>query len=68
MCAGPASQETAKPENRQGPLWDCYRRFTAQGYEIDTKSYSTCFRLQAKPDGDLQAALDSLPQGVQAVV
>jgi hypothetical protein len=61
--AGPASQETIAAEDRVGVLWDVYRKLRAGGWDLDTKFYSTCFRLASKAGQDAQAAVSDLPAG-----
>ena len=52
-------------EERKGPLWDFYRTLRSQGWELDTQSYSTCFRIKSKPNEDVASALSSLPVGAR---
>lgn len=41
---GPASQDAKDPGDREGPLWDLYRRAVAEGFEVDTNTYYTMLR------------------------
>lgn len=41
---GPASQDTKTPEDREGPLWDLYRKAVSEGFEVDTNTYYTMIR------------------------
>lgn len=43
-ATGPASQDTKAPEDREGPLWDLYRKAVAEGFEVDTNTYYTMIR------------------------
>lgn len=41
---GPASQDAKKPEDREGPLWELYRKAVSEGFEVDTNTYYTMLR------------------------
>lgn len=43
-ATGPASQDAKGPEDREGPLWDLYRKAVAEGFEVDTNTYYTMIR------------------------
>lgn len=43
-ATGPASQDVKAPEDREGPLWDLYRKAVAEGFEVDTNTYYTMIR------------------------
>lgn len=43
-ATGPASQDAKAPEDREGPLWDLYRKAVAEGFEVDTNTYYTMIR------------------------
>jgi hypothetical protein len=43
--AGPSAQDdSVEPLQRQGPLWDLYRRLSQQHWKLDARSYGTSFR------------------------
>ena len=70
-AAGPAAQDKLKPEAREGVLWDFYRRLAAEGWKLDTTSYTTMFRLKtkgAKTEADLQRVLREVPDGIKCSV
>lgn len=43
-ATGSASQDAKAPEDREGPLWDLYRKAVAEGFEVDTNTYYTMIR------------------------
>lgn len=43
-ATGPASQDAKAPEDREGSLWDLYRKAVAEGFEVDTNTYYTMIR------------------------
>lgn len=43
-ATGPASQDAKEPGDREGPLWDLYRKAVAEGFEVDTNTYYTMIR------------------------
>mmetsp|Transcript_32699 Transcript_32699/g.92759 ORF Transcript_32699/g.92759 Transcript_32699/m.92759 type:complete len:311 (-) Transcript_32699:136-1068(-) len=47
-AAGPSDQDTVPPEDRKGPLWDIYRLLQKDGWQCDTNSYVTSFRIKIK--------------------
>lgn len=52
-ATGPASQDAKEPEDREGPLWDLYRKAVAEGFEVDTNTYYTMIRYAPSVlDGD----------------
>lgn len=46
-ATGPASQDAKAPEDREGPLWDLYRKAVSEGFEVDTNTYYTMIRYGA---------------------
>eukprot|EP00903_Cladosiphon_okamuranus_P015018 g13896.t1 len=50
-ATGPASQDAKAPEDREGPLWDLYRKAVAEGFEVDTNTYYTMIRIKVKTGG-----------------
>lgn len=46
-ATGSASQDAKAPEDREGPLWDLYRRAVLEGFEVDTNTYYTMLRYVA---------------------
>ncbi|KAK9838542.1 hypothetical protein WJX81_006152 [Elliptochloris bilobata] len=64
---GATSHDSLPAAERKGLLWDTMRALMAQGWEPDTFSYSTAFRLrlqEGKTEEDLTEALASLPAGL----
>ncbi len=48
--AGPGSQDDkVEPLQRQGPLWDLYRKLHQQRWKLDARSYGTAFRWAPMP-------------------
>ncbi|CAM9618146.1 unnamed protein product [Scytosiphon promiscuus] len=47
-ATGPASQDAKAPEDREGPLWDLYRKAVSEGFEVDTNTYYTMIRIKVK--------------------
>ncbi|CAM9816863.1 unnamed protein product [Hapterophycus canaliculatus] len=47
-ATGPASQDTKAPGDREGPLWDLYRKAVSEGFEVDTNTYYTMIRIKVK--------------------
>lgn len=43
-ATGQASQDAKAPEDREGPLWDLYRKAVSEGFEVDTNTYYTMIR------------------------
>lgn len=41
---GPASQDAKDPVDREGPLWELYRKAVSEGFEVDTNTYYTMLR------------------------
>lgn len=46
--AGPPEQVGVAPEDRQGLLWDTYRKLAQDGFRLDAAGYSTAFRVKLK--------------------
>mgnify|MGYP001802175496 CR=1 FL=1 len=44
-AAGPVGQDGVAPEERQGELWDIFRRLKQDGHQLDAMNYTTNFRL-----------------------
>ena len=43
---GNIQEDALCPEQRQGALWDLYRRLTAEGWHCDAEGYATSFRIR----------------------
>lgn len=48
---GPASQDSKPPVDREGPLWDVYRKAVSEGFEVDTNTYYTMLRVKIGAPG-----------------
>lgn len=50
--AGPACQDSKPPADREGPLWDMYRKAVSEGLEVDTNTYYTMLRVKVGAPGE----------------
>lgn len=69
LTAGTAVQAAASPSERPGLLWDTYRYLDRNGWKLDTKSYTTSFRVKSTSDAghgstELAEVLRKLPEGL----
>ena len=64
--AGPAAQEPLPAAERQGPLWDVHSKLAADGWKLDTDSYSTCFRVKDADKEKQQQLQAQLPRGTSS--
>lgn len=69
--AGPVGQEGLAPGDREGPVWDVYRRLVAEGWPVDATSYETMIRVKVRaprtPE-QLAEALRDLPPSLATAV
>ncbi|KXZ54955.1 hypothetical protein GPECTOR_3g123 [Gonium pectorale] len=66
-AAGPITQDAVPPAEREGPLWDLYRKLQADGWSLDANGYTTSFRVHArggKTMEQLRALLADKPSGL----
>ncbi|KAL3907718.1 MAG: hypothetical protein SGILL_008759 [Bacillariaceae sp.] len=59
----PIQQEVVPVDQRKGTLWEFAKRLEQEGFVLDTKSYSTCFRVNRKHQTDGGDRFESLLQG-----
>eukprot|EP00931_Biecheleriopsis_adriatica_P057870 TRINITY_DN34361_c0_g2_i1.p1 TRINITY_DN34361_c0_g2~~TRINITY_DN34361_c0_g2_i1.p1 ORF type:complete len:352 (-),score=73.40 TRINITY_DN34361_c0_g2_i1:21-1013(-) len=67
--ASPQSMDGRLPAEREGALWDLYRRLEADGWACDTRNYFTNFRInlkksKGKTEQDLRKVISDLPPGL----
>lgn len=60
---GPAAQDVKDPTDREGPLWDLYRRAVAEGFEVDTNTYYTMLRIKVKTGNSKKRSRDAAEGG-----
>lgn len=49
---GPAYQDSKSPSEREGPLWEMYRKAVSEGFEVDTSTYYTMLRIKVGASGE----------------
>ncbi|GFR53021.1 hypothetical protein Agub_g15713 [Astrephomene gubernaculifera] len=66
--AGTVRQDGVAARDREGPLWDFYRRLLGEGWHLDANGYTTSFRVHANRGGktlpQLQALTAAKPPGL----
>eukprot|EP00752_Nemacystus_decipiens_P003206 g2967.t1 len=65
-ATGPASQDAKEPGDREGPLWDLYRKAVAEGFEVDTNTYYTMIRIKVKTAGSNKRSREDAEGGEEA--
>lgn len=65
-AGAPSTNEGLPPRDREGALWEVYRKLEGEGWSPDASGYSTSFRLpvsssSGKTEEDLDRVLASLP-------
>eukprot|EP00929_Paragymnodinium_shiwhaense_P086855 TRINITY_DN47258_c0_g1_i1.p1 TRINITY_DN47258_c0_g1~~TRINITY_DN47258_c0_g1_i1.p1 ORF type:complete len:373 (-),score=68.80 TRINITY_DN47258_c0_g1_i1:240-1358(-) len=69
-AAGP-SLPWRRPEEREGLLWDFYRKLSSDGWDCDAKGYMTDFRIKlsssaGKSAEDLREVVEQRPPGLES--
>lgn len=50
-ATGSTAEDAKPPQERQGDLWEIYRKLQSDGAKVDAVSYTTAFRVRELPDG-----------------
>ncbi|KAG2486320.1 hypothetical protein HYH03_015024 [Edaphochlamys debaryana] len=54
FACGGVEQDVTPPAKREGPLWDLYRKLSAEGWSLDANGYTTSFRAHARSGKSLE--------------